>query len=148
MGRRRRRRRVMDSKLRGPGGPTKTKPKRTILCTSTVTSAAPSNSSELSRPTLPPMSSNCGLTEQGGKKQPARACKSGTTSDFWFTFKNIVIMAHARSLEILTGKGAAACQYGGVNCTACSVAEVPDTGSSTQRLLQMPRDIVTHEITY
>lgn len=38
---------VMDSKLRGPTGPAKTKPERTILCTGTVTSSVPSHPQHL-----------------------------------------------------------------------------------------------------
>jgi len=67
VGRKGRRREVMGSKLRGPRGPTKMKPKRTILRTGTVT-CNPPNSSESSCPTLPPMSSNHGFTKPGGIK--------------------------------------------------------------------------------
>lgn len=67
-------------------------------------------------------------------------------------FKNVVkttdIGFNAQSLKTLRGKGAAVCQSRGVDCMDCVAAEIPDTSSKTQRLLQMPQDISGHEIMY
>jgi len=69
----------------------------------------------------------------GNKKQPARACKLGTTLAFFDPHLQIqqqqaaAPLLNAQSFKILTGKGAATCQHRSVDCTGCFVAEMPDT---------------------
>lgn len=78
----------MDSKLRGPTGPAKMKPERTILCTGTVTSSVLSHP-QLLRIVLSNIATHIQQTwiykagrGEGDKNQTARACKLGTTLIF------------------------------------------------------------------